>query len=38
MAKFLTGKDLENEVYNIIWSAKETLLVVSPLAVVSHAH
>jgi hypothetical protein len=30
MAKFLTGKDLENEVYNIIWSAKETLLIVSP--------
>ena len=30
MAKFITGKDLEEAVYNIIWEAQETLLIVSP--------
>ena len=30
MSKFLTGKDLEETIYNIIWDAKETLLIVSP--------
>ena len=30
MSKFITGKDLEDTVYDIIWEAKETLLIVSP--------
>jgi hypothetical protein len=30
MAKFITGKELEKVVYDIIWEAKEVLLVVSP--------
>lgn len=30
MSKFITGKDLENAVYDIIWEAKEKLLIVSP--------
>ncbi len=30
MNKFITGKELEDAVYNIIWEAKETLLIVSP--------
>lgn len=30
MAKFITGKDLEEAVYNIIWDAEQTLLIVSP--------
>lgn len=30
MAKFITGKDLEEAVYNIIWEAEQTLLIVSP--------
>ena len=30
MAKFITGQDLEEAVYNIIWEAEETLLIVSP--------
>jgi hypothetical protein len=30
MAKFITGKALEDAVYNIIWEAEETLLIVSP--------
>jgi hypothetical protein len=30
MAKFITGKDLENAVSEIIWEAKQTLLIVSP--------
>lgn len=30
MAKFITGKDLEEAVYNIIWDAEDTLLIVSP--------
>lgn len=30
MAKFITGKDLEDAVYNIIWDAQQTLLIVSP--------
>jgi hypothetical protein len=30
MAKFITGKDLEEAIYNIIWEANDTLLVVSP--------
>lgn len=30
MAKFITGKELEDAVYNIIWEAKENLLIVSP--------
>jgi hypothetical protein len=30
MAKFITGKELEDAVYNIIWDAKEILLIVSP--------
>lgn len=30
MAKFLTGKDLEDTICNIIWGAKEKLLIVSP--------
>jgi len=30
MSKFLTGEDLSNEVYNIIWDAENILLIVSP--------
>lgn len=30
MSKFLTGGELENVVYDIIWDAEETLLIVSP--------
>lgn len=30
MAKFISGKDLEDAVYDIIWEAQETLLIVSP--------
>lgn len=30
MSKFLTGDDLENVVYDIIWDAEQTLLIVSP--------
>src|SRR5690554_54763 len=30
MSKFLTGKELEDKIYDIIWDAKETLLIVSP--------
>jgi hypothetical protein len=30
MAKFITGQDLEKAVYDIIWEAQETLLIVSP--------
>jgi len=30
MSKFITGQELENAIYNIIWEAKETLLIVSP--------
>jgi hypothetical protein len=30
MAKFITGKDLEDAIYNIIWEAEQTLLIVSP--------
>lgn len=30
MAKFVTGKDLEKVIYDIIWDAEETLLIVSP--------
>ncbi len=30
MAKFITGQDLETTVYDIIWEAKDTLLIVSP--------
>lgn len=30
MAKFITGKDLEKVIYDIIWEAQETLLIVSP--------
>src|SRR5258705_5594752 len=30
MAKFITGKDLEKTVYDIIWEAERCLLVVSP--------
>lgn len=30
MSKFLTGEDLENVVYDIIWDAEKTLLIVSP--------
>ena len=30
MGKFVTGKELEDAVYNIIWDAKEVLLIVSP--------
>jgi hypothetical protein len=30
MAKFVTGKDLEQVVYDIIWEAKDTLMIVSP--------
>ncbi|MCA0445905.1 MAG: phospholipase D family protein [Bacteroidetes bacterium] len=30
MAKFITGKDLEQAIYDIIWEAEETLLIVSP--------
>jgi len=30
MAKFITGKDLETVIYDIIWKAEETLLIVSP--------
>lgn len=30
MAKFLTGKDLNEAIYDIIWEADDTLLIVSP--------
>lgn len=30
MSKFITGTDLENAVYDIIWEAERTLLIVSP--------
>ena len=30
MGKFVTGKELEDTVYNIIWDAKNILLIVSP--------
>jgi len=30
MSKFITGEELEKAVYNIIWDAQETLLIVSP--------
>lgn len=30
MSKFLTGQNLENAVYNIIWEAERILLIVSP--------
>lgn len=30
MSKFLTGEELSEEVYNIIWDAESTLLIVSP--------
>jgi hypothetical protein len=30
MGNFITGKDLEDAVYNIIWDAEQTLLIVSP--------
>lgn len=30
MAKFITGKDLETVIYDIIWKVEETLLIVSP--------
>ena len=30
MNKFITGKELEDAVYNIIWDARDTLLIVSP--------
>ena len=30
MSKFITGKDLEEAIYDIIWDAEDTLLIVSP--------
>ena len=30
MSKFITGKELQDEVYDIIWDAKEVILIVSP--------
>lgn len=30
MGKFLTGKNLEESIYDIIWKAEDTLLIVSP--------
>ena len=30
MSKFITGKELEEAVYNIIWGADNTLLILSP--------
>lgn len=30
MAKFITGKELEEEICKVIWDAQETLLIVSP--------
>ena len=30
MAKFLTGKELNDKIYDIIWTAKEQLVIVSP--------
>lgn len=30
MSKFVTGKDLENAIYDTIWNAKEKLVLVSP--------
>ena len=30
MSTFLTGEELENVVYDIIWDAEQTLLIVSP--------
>jgi hypothetical protein len=30
MTKFLTGQDLEKVIYDIIWEAEDTLLIVSP--------
>lgn len=36
MAKFITGKDLEDAIYNIIWDAEQTLLIVSPFIKLDH--
>ena len=30
MERLITGKELDDEICNIIWEAKETLLIVSP--------
>src|SRR5690554_5227279 len=30
MSKFVTGKELEDAIYNIIWDAKDILMIVSP--------
>lgn len=30
MSQFITGKRLEDTIYDIIWEAQETLLIVSP--------
>lgn len=30
MSKFLTGKDLEDAIYDIIWETEQTLMIVSP--------
>lgn len=30
MSEFITGNDLENVIYDIIWKAEETLMIVSP--------
>jgi hypothetical protein len=30
MANFITGKELEEAIYNIIWKAQQTLMIVSP--------
>ena len=30
MAKFISGEELEKVIYDIIWDAKKTLLIVSP--------
>ena len=30
MTKFITGQDLEKAIYDIIWEAEDTLLIVSP--------
>jgi hypothetical protein len=30
MAKFLTGKELNEKIYDVIWNAEDKLLIVSP--------
>ncbi|MCK0132515.1 phospholipase D family protein [Flavobacteriaceae bacterium F08102] len=36
MSKFLTGKDLEDTIYDIIWETENTLMIVSPFIKLDH--